>query len=214
MVFQAKHDQKEKQIENLAHVGAMILGHSRAIIYYQIFIFYKYIKPSMGENLYIDTDSMMWALGDIDFKNCIKPELLSEFEKVTADMFVDPEAEKTQAGKLKLEGFYKSGFFKCVKNYTLIPFEEPVVGTKKLKKVVKSKGMPKKVRAHMTEDFFKTNSFVSEKLFFQNFKLHPTVGSEQMIISLQKRKMTNALNCKRKLVYNHDTDCPTPVSIF
>ena len=83
MIFQAKHDQKDAAIYNLAHVGAMILGHSRSIFYHQIYTFYKFLDPSMAENCYIDTDSMMWALADTNLRNCVKPNLLSEFDNTT-----------------------------------------------------------------------------------------------------------------------------------
>ena len=63
----------------------------------------------------------------------------------------------------------------------------------------------------MDKEHFEMNNFAAEQLFFQNYKLHPTVGSEQIFLSLQKRKMTNALNCKRKLVYQSDFDSPETV---
>ena len=206
MIFQAKHDQKDAAIKNLAHLGATILGNSRAIFYYQIFTLLKYLNPSMAQNCYIDTDSMFWALGNSDLKKCVLPNLLDEFEIKTKNMFVDPNSKQTQAGKLKLEGFYKAGYFKCIKNYILIPFEQS-----SLKKNVKSKGMAYQIQNKMEKEHFEMNNFAAEQLFFQNYKLHPTVGSEQIFLSLQKRKMTNALNCKRKLVYQSDFDSPETV---
>ena len=208
MIFQAKYDQKNAKIKNLIQLGAMILGHSRVIFYRQLYTLYKYLEPSMAENCYIDTDSMMWALGDSNLKNCVKKNLLSEFENKTKDMFVNPDAKVTQAGRLKLEGFFAAGYFKCVKNYTLIPFKDS-----KLESVNKAKGMPQFISSKMKKDHFMTDSFEAEKLFFQSYKLHPTIGGEQIFISLQKRKMTNALNCKRKIIYETDVQYPDRVSI-
>ena len=106
MMFQVKHSQKTAKIKNLIHLGATILGNSRVIFYTLIYTLYKYLNPSMSENCYIDTDSMFWALGDRDLKNCVKPGLLNEFKIATKDMFVDPNSKITQDGKLKLEGVY------------------------------------------------------------------------------------------------------------
>ena len=156
MVFQAKHDQKDAAIKNLAHLGATILGNSRAIFYYQIFTLLKYLEPSMAENCYIDTDSMNWALGDPDLKKCVKPDLLHEFEIKTKDMFVDPNSKQTQAGKLKLEGFYEAGYFKCIKNYILIPFKES-----SLKQNVKSKGMAYQIQKKMEKEHFQMNNYAA-----------------------------------------------------
>ena len=122
-------------------------------------------------------------------------------------MFVDPNSKITQDGKLKLEGVYKAGFFKSVKNYIVIPFENS-----EYEQEIKSRGMPSVVKNLLTPHHFRTDNFYSENLFFQYYKLHPTIGGEQMLISLQKRRMTNSLNCKRKIVFETDSNKPKRVS--
>ena len=195
LLYQCKYQQKKAKINNLLQLGAMILGHSRVNFYSQIITLYDYFDDKMAENCYIDTDSMMWALADKNIINCIKPHLREEFTSVVYNkLFADTKSKRHQAGKLKIEGYYASGYFKCVKNYVLNPFEE------KEKRLVKCKGLPKIIKEKMSNESFVTDSFDHQNLYYQHYKLHPTIGSEQICISLKRRQMTNALNCKRKMI--------------
>ena len=196
LLYQCKYKQTNAKINNLLQLGAMILGHSRVSFYEQIQTLYEYFDDKMAENCYIDTDSMMWALASENILDCIKPNLKNDFtERVAKNLFADTKSKKHQAGKLKIEGYYSSGYFKCVKHYILNPFHNS-----DLKCLVKCKGLPNIIQQKLCNENFVTDSTDNQNLFFKHYKLHPTMGSEQMCISLKRRQMTNALNCKRKMI--------------
>ena len=201
LMYMLKYKQSKKRISNLLQVGATILGMSRVIFYSQIYALLNLLDSRKAEFCYCDTDSMMLYISSSDLKECVKEGKLEEFEKISDRIFVNPTSKETQAGRLKLEGFFESGFFRCIKSYTLNPF--PNVEEKR---IVKCKAMPKQVceilpneSFHVSDRKRKLNEDrVHEEMFFQNLSLHPTMG-EQMVMSVKRRRMANPINCKRKL---------------
>ena len=204
LMYLLKYPQPNKQIENLLQVGATILGFSRVIFYFQIYSLLNVLDSKKAQLLYLDTDSLMLFVASPKLTDCVKEGKSEEFEELSQIIFADPTSEITQAGKLKCEGFYQSGFFRCVKNYVLNPFPQSDE-----ERVVKSKCVPKIIREILPDESFYINdrkrrlesSKESEKpgdLFLQNLCLHPTMG-EQIHISVKRRRIANPINCKRLL---------------
>lgn len=54
-----------------------------------------------------------------DLRDNVREELLEEFDKISGDIFEDPVAETSQAGKFKKEYQFKWGLFSNVKTYAL-----------------------------------------------------------------------------------------------
>ena len=207
LYYHVKWPQSNARISNLLQVGATILGYSRTIFYNQIYTILSLMDSKKVELCYIDTDSMALLVSSPELKDCVKPGMEEIFEKETTSMFVDPHSEKTQAGRLKLEGYYQSAFFKCVKSYVLNPFPQSSDD-----RVVKSKGIASVVRGQIPNECFEVtakkrkgveNEHCSsqEEMFFQNMHLHPTVG-EQIFLSVKRRKLSNPINCKRIMKVN------------
>ena len=216
-LYHLKYPLSNSSIRNLLQVGAMILGYSRVIFYNQILTLLNFLDPKKAELCYLDTDSVMFFLASANLKDCIKQGKESEFEKVSKNkLFVDPTSKYTQAGLMKMEGYYQAGFFKCIKNYVLIPFshtnEERVTKSKGMARVIKDQ-LPKECfyvsdRKRLREENATSNDaegnlqkkrkLTKENLFFQHYALHPTMG-EQMVISRKRKVMPNSINCKRRM---------------
>ena len=213
LLYQLKYQLSDSMISNTLQVGATILGTSRVIFYDHIFKLLTFLDPKKAELCYLDTDSVFFFIAHKELDKCVKEDQIDNFKGEYGKIFVDPNSLYSQASKLKMEGYYQSAFFKCVKNYILVPFEE------KDSAVVKSKSIPKIIRDQMTADDFRlkrkrsneycnTNEDESlshknrrqfaEDMFYQHRSLHPTMG-EQIFISLKRRKMANGLNFKRIL---------------
>ena len=133
---------------------------------------------------------------------------MEEFKHVSRQLFVDPSSEETQAGRLKLEGLFQSGFFRCVKSYVLNPFSD-----QNDKRVVKSKGVPRPVCEILPNESFhiqprkrKNDDDPQDNMFLHNVALQPTMG-EQIVLRVKRRRMANPLNCKRIL-----TEVNIPIS--
>ena len=213
LMYILKYKQTTAKISNLLQVGATILGFSRVIFYSQIYDLLTLLDTRKAELCYCDTDSMMLFLASPDLRECVKKGKLSEFEKIHSNIFVDPMSKITQAGRLKLEGYHQSGFFRCVKSYVLNPFQKPEAADTETKRVVKSKGVPELIRKKLPNEAFHirdrkrkleessdgvTKKQKQEHMFFQNLRLHPTMG-DQIFLSIKRRRMANAINCKRFL---------------
>ena len=125
-----------------------------------------------------------------DIRDCVAPEKLEQFDKEKEKIYVDPNSLQTQAGKLKQEGFFQSGFFKSPKCYVLNPFFELE------ERIVKSKGLAREIREKIPDKSFKIKRKADTELFYQHYSLHPSI-SECVYISLKRKKMSNAINCKR-----------------
>ena len=215
-LYHVKFPLKDTNIRNLLQVGAMILGYSRVIFYNQILTLLQLLDSKKAELCYLDTDSVMFFLAGANLKDCVKPGKELDFEKAASKLFVNPTSKFTQAGLMKMEGYYQAGFFKCIKNYILLPFPHT-----KEEKVIKSKGTARVVRNQLpTECFYVSNRKAEkednnnsthdisvsnkkkvqsqEKLFFQHYSLHPTLG-EQLVISRKRKVMPNSINCKRRM---------------
>ena len=205
-MYLLKYKQTTAKISNLLQIGATILGYSRVIFYTQIYHLLNLLDSRKAELCYCDTDSIMLFLSSANLRECVKDGRLEEFEQIHHEIFVDPLSKVTQCGRLKLEGFFQSGFFRSVKSYVLNPFPH-----EKTKRVVKSKGIAKLVREKLPDEAFhimdKEDHLTSPKcgekrkqedMFFQNLCLHPTM-SDQIFLSVKRRKMANAINCKRRL---------------
>lgn len=203
LMYMLKYKQSKKRISNLLQVGATILGLSRVIFYSQIYALLDLLDSRKAELCYCDTDSMMLYISSSNLKECVREGKLDEFEKISSQIFVDPTSKETQAGRLKLEGFFESGFFRCIKSYALNPF--PNVDEKR---IVKCKAMPKLVREILPNQSFHVSDRKRklledkdqepEEIFYQNLSLHPTMG-EQIVLSVKRRRMANPINCKRQL---------------
>ena len=209
LYYHVKWPQNTARITNLLQVGATILGYSRTIFYNQIYTLLSLMDSKKVELCYIDTDSMALLVSSPELKNCVKPGMEEIFEKETESMFVDPHSKKTQAGRLKIEGYFQSAFFKCVKNYVCNPFPQSSD-----KRVVKSKGISSVVRGQIPDKCFEVSpkkrkneenedQSYQEEMFFQNMHLHPTVG-EQIFLSIKRRKLSNSINCKRLMKVNYN----------
>ena len=212
LLYQLKYPLKDARISNTLHIGATILGNSRVIFYDHIYKLLTMLDPKKAELCYLDTDSVFFFVSSPEITSCIKEGQSQMFENEKSNIFGNPSSPHTQAGKLKMEGYYQAGIFRSVKNYILVPFDE------KEPSLVKSKGMPKIIRNKMTVDSFhikprhqdkdssgdddqkskkrKLQSDAEE--FYQHYSLNPTMG-EQIFIEIKRRKMSNALNCKRYL---------------
>ena len=210
-LYQLKYKLTDSLISNTLQVGATILGNSRVIFYDHIYKLLSFLDPRKAELCYMDTDSVFFFVSHDELDKCVKEDQIHDFKVECEKMFVDPNSPHSQASKLKMEGYYQSAFFKCVKNYILVPFEE------KEQAVVKSKSIPKIIRDQMSADDFRLNrkrsneycieeegqmdkkrkQFASDT-FYQHRSLHPTMG-EQIFVSLKRRKMANGLNLKRIL---------------
>ena len=213
LLYQLKYQLTDSMISNTLQVGATILGNSRVIFYDHIYKLLSFLDPRKAELCYLDTDSVFFFIAHDKLDKCVKNDQMSNYKMEYDKIFVDPKSHCSQASKLKMEGYYQSAFFKCVKNYILVPFEE------KDPPVVKSKGIPKIIRDQMAADNFRLNRKRSshyenvnddendickkrkqfnDDMFYQHHSLHPTMG-EQIFISLKRRKMANGLNFKRIL---------------
>ena len=217
-LYHLKYSLSNSLIRNLLQVGAMILGYSRVIFYTKILTLLKLLDPKKAELCYLDTDSVMFFLASSNLKLCVKKGQEAEFENLSkSQLFVDPTSKFTQAGLMKMEGYYQAGFFKCIKNYILLPFSNT-----NEKKVTKCKAMARVIKNQIPNESFlvsnrkrkmetaksnctyneppikKQKMLSREKLFFQHYSLHPTMG-EQMVISKKRRKMPNSINCKRRM---------------
>ena len=204
LMYLLKYLQSDKKISNLLQVGATILGFSRVIFYSQIYSLLSTLDSRKAELCYCDTDSMMLFLSSPNLNECVKKEKSGEFKEISNQIFVDPTSTVTQAGRLKLEGFYESGFFRCIKSYVLNPF--PNVDEKR---VVKCKAVPRLIREILPDEAFHINERkrkfeaghedkekTPQEMFYQNLSLHPTMG-EQIVLSVKRRRMANPINCKR-----------------
>ena len=195
-----KYPQKNCQIKNLLQVGATILGYSRVIFFNHLYNFLSLLDSRKSELCYIDTDSCFFFVADEDIKKCVKEGEEKEFLQTSKEMFVDTQSTVTQAGRLKLEGYFKAGFFRCPKSYILQPFSD------KEGRIVKNKGISSKVCEQIPNEAFLVNSHkrkasddLGEEMFFQDLRLNPTMG-EQIVISYKRRKMSNPINCKRVMM--------------
>ena len=206
LMYLLKYKQTTAKINNLLQIGATILGYSRAIFYSQIYNLLNLLDSRKAELCYCDTDSIMLFLSSANLRECVKEGRLDEFEQIHREIFVDPRSDVTQAGRLKLEGFYQSGFFRSVKSYVLNPFPNDDT-----KRVVKSKGIAKIIREKLPNEAFyiddkqchlhnpkRGQKRKQEDMFFQSLCLHPTMG-DQIFLSVKRRRMANAINCKRLL---------------
>ena len=212
-LYQLKYQLSDHMISNTLQVGATILGNSRVIFYDHIYKLLTFLDPRKAELCYLDTDSVFFFIAHEDLNKCLKHDQINNFKTQYDKIFVDPNSPYSQASKLKMEGYYQTAFFKCVKNYILVPFAEND------QSVVKSKGNPKLIRDQMTPDNFclikkqigkeddqndeenlrkKKKRKFNEDMFYQHRSLHPTMG-EQIFISKKRRKMANGLNFKRIL---------------
>ena len=219
MLYQLKYQLTESMISNTLQVGATILGNSRVIFYDHIYKLLTFLDPRKAELCYLDTDSVFFFVAYDELDKCVKKDQIEDYKMECKKIFVDPNSPHSQASKLKMEGYFQSAFFKCVKNYILIPFEE------KKPAVVKSKSIPKIIRDQMSADDFRLNrkrsseyfidsseqenqmckrqKQMAEDTFYHHRSLHPTMG-EQIFISLKRRKMANGLNLKRILTLVSD----------
>ena len=195
-LYMIKYPQKNCQIKNLLQVGATILGYSRVIFFDHLFNFLSLLDSRKSELCYIDTDSCFFFVADEDIKKCVKEGMENDFIKLSKNMFVDTQSNVTQAGKLKMEGYFKAGYFRCPKSYVLQPFSDTD------ERIVKNKGISSKVCNKIPNEAFlvnsrkrKTNNNVDD-MFLQDLKLQRTMG-EQITISYKRRKMSNPINCKR-----------------
>ena len=201
LYYHVKWLQSTAKITNLLQVGATILGYSRTIFYNQIYTILSLLDSKKAELCYIDTDSMALLVSSPQLRDCVKPGKEDIFDKQTKSMFINPHSEKTQAGRLKLEGYYQSAFFRCVKSYVLNPF--PHLSDER---IVKSKGIASVVRKQIPDKCFEVSprkrenvendTSNQEDMFFQNMHLYPTMG-EQIFLSIKRRKLSNPINCKR-----------------
>lgn len=199
LMYMLKHPQTTCQIKNLLHVGATILGYSRVIFFNHLYNLLSLLDSRKSELCYIDTDSCFFYVAHSDIKKCVKSGKEEEFSEISKDMFVDPLAKKTQAGKLKMEGYFQSGFWRCPKSYVLQPFPHD-----KEERIVKNKGISSQVCKQIPNEAFHVSSLKRkadsdirrEEMFFQTLTLNPTCG-EQIGITFKRRKMSNPINCKR-----------------
>ena len=196
LLYHLKYPQTNAKISNLMHVGATILHHSRIIFFQHVFNLLKYFDERKSQLSYMDTDSAMLFVSSENLQECIKPQYTSQIKEIWAKLFSDPNATNTQAGLLKLEGYFQSAFFKCVKSYVLNPFPNDTDS----QRVVKSKGLAKVIRENIPDKCFKVGikRKNEEEMFFQHYSLHPTMA-EEIYISLKRKRMANAINCKRQM---------------
>ena len=203
-LYNLKYPLTNAKINNLMQVGCTILGYSRKIFYHQIFTFLRLLDKRKIELCYLDTDSVMFFSASVDIKKCVKKGKEKEFEVASKKwLFENPNSTETQAGLMKLEGCFQSAYFLCVKNYVLIPFPET-----EQERIVKSKGNARVIQKKMPDSAFYTSKLKRKigldsenddpTLYFQHYALHPTM-SEEICISVKRRKMANAINCKRRM---------------
>lgn len=69
----------------------------------------RFADPSMVELMYVDTDSLVVCTNKRLFRDNVRPELLSEYDERSSEIFEDPRSERSQAGKFKVEGEYRLG---------------------------------------------------------------------------------------------------------
>ena len=202
LLYLLKYSQNKVKISNLLHVGACILGNSRVIFYNHLYKLLKVLDSRKAELCYIDTDSCFFYLASPNLIDCVKQNEIENFNEISKHIFEDTTSKDAQCGKLKLEGWHKSGFFRCVKSYVLNPFSNDE------ERIVKYKGIAKLIRTKMSEEAFYVNNRKRknpnndqkyDKMFFQNLTLHPTIG-EQIFMSVKRKKLSNPINCKRIMI--------------
>lgn len=136
----------------------------------------------------VSSDSLIFELASTDVLSCVIPSRRSDFLRNKHKYFEDPDSPLTQAGKLKCEGVFKYGLFRCLKSYYLQPFtsSDPEV---------RCKGVARVVRDKMTPGDFTT---LKTNRSFTSMHLAPTVGGE-MSLQLRSKVMTSAVNVKRRM---------------
>jgi hypothetical protein len=81
---------------------------SRRVFLQLVWSILRFADPSRVELLYIDTDSLVVCTNKPRFRDNVRPELLAEFDEKSSEIFEDPLSDRSQAGKFKVEGEYRS----------------------------------------------------------------------------------------------------------
>lgn len=132
------------------------------------------------------SDSLIFELASKDVVSCVIPSKRAEFLRNKHKIFEDPNSPETQCSKLKTEGVYKYGLFRCLKSYYLQPFSDS-------EPEVRCKGLARSVRAKMQAEDFTTQK---TNRSFTSMHLAPTIGGE-MSLQMRSKVMTSAINVKR-----------------
>jgi len=140
----------------------------------------------------------------MELRNCVLPEKLAEFDRISKYIFESCDSEESQAGLHKLEACVQIGLFKCLKTYCLFPFESESGDPEA--RATKCRGLTRGIRREMKTDCFLVPVPAAaaeggerpEKVYFNNVSMAPSL-SGQVFISVKRRCMTNALNTKRRL---------------
>jgi len=107
---------KRKQIiEDLAiHVQISVYQNSKLLMYKFLDVLKKFMEPGTVKFCYCDTDSLMLALTRDSLLECVKPELIQEWNSlILPKWFVDEDsiASQKEPGLLKEEARLTKGMF-------------------------------------------------------------------------------------------------------
>ena len=96
---------------NLLQLAVGVLHSSKTIFLSELMFLLEVLRVDCCSLTYLDTDSAILQLADRDFSKCIRPCQREAFEKYKSAIFEDPQSDRLQSGKLKLEGEFNGRGF-------------------------------------------------------------------------------------------------------
>jgi hypothetical protein len=190
------------KIENVAQVSGGILGASKVIFFRGIAFLLDVMCPKKFEICYLDTDSLIVTISEDNVEKCVRPEKWQYYLQNKFKVFEDPNGLRHQGGLFKLEGEFKKGYFRSIKNYYLDDEEAETAEDAPVGQIAsatfRAKGISQSGQNMLFVRHFKAD--VDNKDVHTNtWKLRP-FANMTMGITPVSRKLNKPLNLKRSFV--------------
>lgn len=123
----------------------------------------------------------------------IRPEWRHRRDEIVNFLFEDPESEKEQSGKFKLEGIWRHGLFRSAKAYYLDSKTGDTMET-----VARMRSIARKHQSKLSVLHFGQNPLTNTAIV-RGAEMRPTAALE-VVMQRQGKKLSHALNLKRKMI--------------
>ena len=120
----------------------------------------------------------------------MRPGCEDSFDLTAAEMFEDPDSDRHQSAKFKLEGVFRSGLFRSSKAYYLEDRTED-----DLRSIVRMRGVPRKHQRDLQKEHFMQDPLANVTVV-RSVAMMPT-PSMQVVMLRQGKTLSHSLNIKR-----------------
>lgn len=181
------------RIFNASQVAVQILSESRVMFMDKAMCMFKNLDGRKAQLAYYDTDSLVWCHSRKEFGDILLEESKPREAELRAFLFEDTTSPHSQAGKLKIEGQYTSGYFRSGKCYHLSNNDEADD-----EKMIRMKGLQKKNHKYLKVEHFGTDPWKNTPSC-RTFNMKPTLGHEIHMVE-ESKSLGHSMNLKKYCV--------------